>query len=82
MIKNEKRTVKDEEVFIDDRSLIFGNGTLKFFVFFLIFLSCSKISSHSPIAARNTFASPSGVQQLANEPLPPVAAKGKLLISF
>lgn len=27
VIKNEKRTVKDEEVFIDDRSLIFGNGT-------------------------------------------------------
>lgn len=26
MIQNEKRTVKDEELFIDDRSVIFGNG--------------------------------------------------------
>lgn len=38
MIKNEKRTVKDEEVFIDDRSLIFGNGMkLRVLGFFLIF---------------------------------------------
>lgn len=38
MIKNEKRTVKDEEVFIDDRSLIFGNGTkLKVWFFFKFF---------------------------------------------
>ena len=26
MIQNEKRTVKDEEIFIDDRALIYGTG--------------------------------------------------------